>query len=72
MKRIKQTAAIFGVILLVGLYLATLVFALIDHMAYHPKTLELLKISIGFTILIPVLLWICLAMYRYLKERNNQ
>ncbi|MCI9426476.1 MAG: hypothetical protein HFI81_01785 [Eubacterium sp.] len=68
MKRIKQTAAIFGVILLVGLYLATLVFALIDH----PKTLELLKISIGFTILIPVLLWICLAMYRYLKERNNQ
>ena len=67
MKRIKQTAAIFGVILLVGLYLATLVFALIDH----PKTLELLKISIGF-ILIPVLLWICLAMYRYLKERNNQ
>ena len=68
MKRIKQTAAIFGVILLVGLYLATLVFALIDH----PKPLELLKISIGFTILIPVLLWICLAMYRYLKERNNQ
>lgn len=67
MKRPKQIAAITGVILLAGMYLATLVFAVIDH----PKTMELLKISIGFTILVPVLLWIYMAMYRYLKERKN-
>ena len=67
MKRPKQIAAILGVILLIGMYVATLVFALIDH----PKTLELLKISIGFTILIPVLLWIYMAMYQYLKDRKT-
>ena len=56
MKRPKQIAAMSGVVLLV-----------IDH----PKTMELLKISIGFTILVPVLLWIYMAMFRYLKERKN-
>ncbi len=67
MKRPKQIAAMSGVVLLGAMYLATLAFAVIDH----PKTMELLKISIGFTILVPVLLWIYMAMFRYLKERKN-
>ena len=53
MKKAKRIFAIAGAALLAGLYLATLIFALIDH----PAAFRCLKISIGFTILIPVLLW---------------
>lgn len=67
MKRTKQIAAMLGVVLLAGMYLATLIFALIDN----PHTMDLLKISVGLTILVPVLLWIYIAMYRYMKQRKN-
>lgn len=67
MKRVKQIAAMLGVVLLAGMYLATLIFALIDN----PHTMDLLKISVGLTILVPVLLWIYIAMYRYMKQRKN-
>lgn len=67
MKRTKQIAAILGVILLAGMYLATFIFAIIDN----PNTMELLKISVGLTILVPVLLWIYIAMFRYIERRKN-
>lgn len=67
MKNCKRILAILGIIILVGLYLATLIFALIDH----PVAFECMKISIGFTILVPVLLWIYIAMYKYLEQRKN-
>lgn len=68
MKRTKRIAAILGVVLLAGLYLATLVFALTDA----PETMDLLKISIGLTILVPVLLWIYAAMFRYVKKNRER
>lgn len=68
MKKAKRIFAIAGAALLAGLYLATLIFALIDH----PAAFRCLKISIGFTILIPVLLWIFLAMFRYMEGRKRQ
>lgn len=67
MKNTKRILAVFGVVLLAALYLATLIFALIDS----PWAFECLKVSIGLTILIPVLLWIYLAMFRYIKERRD-
>ena len=51
MKKTKQIAAAAGVILLAGLYVLTLIFALIDS----PWALECFKVSVGMTILIPVL-----------------
>lgn len=67
MKRTKQIFAITGVVLLVGMYLITLILALVDN----PHTFDLFKISIGMTILIPVLLWIYLAMFRYIEQRRQ-
>ena len=67
MKNTKRILSILGVILLVGMYLATLIFALIDS----PVAFECLKVSIGLTILIPVLLWIYLAMFRYIEQRRQ-
>lgn len=67
MKNTKRILAIFGVVLLAALYLASLIFALIDS----PWALECLKVSVGLTILIPVLLWVYLAMFRYIKERRD-
>ncbi len=67
MKNKKQILAILGIILLVGMYLATLIFALIDS----PAAFECLKISVGLTILVPVLLWIYLAMFRFIEQRKQ-
>lgn len=68
MKNIKRIVAAAGVALLAGIYLCTLVFALLDS----PWAFQCLKISIGFTILIPVLLWIYLSMFRYMENRRKE
>jgi len=67
MKNTKRIFAVLGVIVLIGMYLITLILALI----YNPHTFDLFKISVGLTILIPVLLWIYIAMYRYVKQRRQ-
>lgn len=67
MKNAKRILAILGVILLVGMYAATLVFALIDS----PWALDCLKVSIGLTIIIPILLWIYIAMFRYMDQQKK-
>ena len=67
MKNTKRIFAFAGVVILVGMYLITLFLALTDN----PKTFTLFKISVGFTSLIPVLLWIYLAMYRYMEQRRQ-
>lgn len=67
MKNTKRIFAVLGIIVLIGLYLTTLILALIDN----PHTFDLFKISVGLTILIPVLLWIYIAMYRYVKQRRQ-
>ncbi len=67
MKNMKRIFAIFGIIILIGLYAATLIFALLDS----PQTYDCLKISIGLTILIPVLLWIYMAMFKFMEQRKN-
>ncbi len=67
MKHTKRIIALAGVAVLICLYLATLVLALTDS----PQTFRLFKISVGLTILVPVLLWIYLAMYRYMEQRRQ-
>lgn len=53
MKKAKRILALTGVILLVAMYVATLVFALIDS----PQSFALLKASIYCTIVIPVIIY---------------
>lgn len=70
MKNIKRIFSILGIVILVGMYILTLIFALFDN----PHTFSCLKISVGLTILIPVLLWIYITMYKFLtrkKESND-
>lgn len=68
MKNIKRILSILVVIILAGMYVASFIFAFIDT----PNALECLKISVGLTILVPVLIWIYLAMFRFIKQRRQE
>lgn len=54
MKKAKQILAIIGIILLVGLYVMTFIFAIIDN----PNTMHMLGASLVATIIIPAGIWI--------------
>ena len=67
MKKIKQILALTGAVLLVCMYAATLIFALIDS----PVASGLFKASFAETILIPVLLYAFILITRLLKDNND-
>lgn len=67
MNKLKRILALIGAILLICMYAATLVFALIDSLTAD----ALLKASIAATILIPVLLYAFILIARLLKDRGN-
>ena len=67
MKKIKQIFALIGAVLLVCMYAATLIFALIDS----PAASGLFKASVAATILIPVLFYAFLPTTRLLKDHND-
>lgn len=58
--KIKRLLAALGAFLLFAMYALTLIFALTDHSA----TKGLLKASIACTILLPVLLYAFILVYR--------
>ena len=64
MKKVKQIFAIFAIVLLVGLYLSTLIFALIGS----SDAMVLFKASIFSTVVIPVLIWAYSMIFRLLKN----
>lgn len=64
MKKTRRILAMIGALLLAGLYISTLVFALTDH----SKTMGLFKTSVAFTILIPVLLYAYTLVYRVVRK----
>ncbi len=68
MKNMKRILAMAGVIILVGLYVMTLVFALLDS----PKAQNWLFASLGATVVIPTLLYIYLWIYRLLNDKNDR
>ena len=67
MKKLKQITALIGVIALVGLYISTLVLALIGS----AEAINLLKVAVYVTIVLPVLLWAYSFIYRMLKRKQN-
>ena len=68
MKKIKRILAWIGIVLLLGMYVATFIFAMIDS----PNAANLFKASIACTILIPVLLYAYMLVYKWTKGRGSQ
>lgn len=62
----KRILAIIGVVLLVGLYISTLIFAVIGS----PLAISMFKASITLTIIVPVLLFGYKLIYKVLKENS--
>lgn len=65
--KLKRVFAIIAVILLVGLYGSTLVFALSDS----PNAAYLFKASIFCTVIIPVMLYGYMIIYRIFDRKSN-
>ncbi len=67
MHKLTRVFALIGAILLAGLYICTLILALIDS-AY---TSDLLKAAIASTIILPVLLYAYILIYRLAKHSDD-
>lgn len=68
MKKAKQIAAIISIILLAGMYVLTLVFAIFDR----SETMALLKTSVYCSIVIPVFLYVFLLITKLIKDKGNE
>lgn len=66
MKKIQQIIAILGVVLLAGLYLATLVLAILGK-DFFPLFMSALLASIA----LPVFLWLFGFIYKWLKKNSH-
>lgn len=64
LEKLKRILALAGAIILAGLYLITLILAFVDPTASK----DWLRASVGCTILIPILLYAYILVYRYLKK----
>ncbi len=64
----KRVFAIIGIILLAGMYVSTLVFALINS----PLANELFKLSIIATIIIPALIYSYILVYKHIGKGRGQ
>ena len=64
MNKLKRILALLTVIILVVLYAATLVFALIDS----PWAFSMFKACIGMTVILPGLLYIYFWIYKVLNK----
>lgn len=67
MKKLKQITALVGVIALAGLYVSTLVLALIGS----EQCINLLKAAVYATIVLPVLLWAYSFIYRMVRKDSH-
>lgn len=65
--KIKKAGAWIIIILLGSIYLCTFVFALLDA----PWAITLFRASLASTILLPVMLYAFLLVYRQLKGRGD-
>lgn len=68
MKKLKQITALIGVIALAGLYVSTLVLALIGS----EQCINLLKAAVYTTIVLPVLMWAYSFIYRMVRKDQKR
>ncbi len=64
----KQIAAMICVVLLVGMYVATLIVALLDFPGWD----RLFQACLVATIGLPILLWIYIWLYQQIRERKEE
>ena len=64
----KQVAAMICVVLLVGMYVATLIVALLDFPGWDRLCQACLVATIG----LPILLWIYIWLYQQIRERKEE
>lgn len=67
MKKFQRILAWAGIVLLLGLYGSTMVFAL----SGSPNATGMFKASIACTILVPVLMYANILVYKHLKNRSE-
>ena len=67
MKKMKRLLALITVVMLVLLYAATLIFALIDS----PWAFSMFKACIGMTVILPALLYIYFWIYKVLNKKPD-
>lgn len=63
----KQIVAIAGVVLLAGMYVTSLVLAIIGS----PMALNLLRMSFLATIIVPILIYVILMFYRLSHKKSE-
>ena len=68
MKRIKRILAVIGIALLVLMYLVTLLSAIFDM----GSSMALFRASVICTILVPILLWGYMVIYRIAKGKDEK
>lgn len=68
MKKTKQVLAIFGIILLVSLYVITLICAMTDN----TSTMQIFMASVFATVVIPVILWAYSFIYRLVGRDTRE
>ena len=68
MKKFRQILAILGIILLAGMYIATIVCAL----SASENFMNMLMASIYATIVIPVLIWAITFIYKLAKKEYKE
>ena len=68
MKQIKRILAILGIVLLVTMYLITLFCAVFDT----GNGMVMFKASVICTILVPILLWGYMVIYRLAKGKHEK
>lgn len=67
MKKIKRILALSGAVLLFALYASTLIFAFIDSTV----SLTFLRASIACTIILPVLIYAYVLVYRVTRKDTD-
>lgn len=68
MKKLKQILALAGVLVLAGLYLATLFCAV----SANENFMNMLMASLYASVVIPVLLWACSFLCRLIQGRDGE
>ena len=64
MKKTKKILAIIGIIFMAGLYLSSLIFALIGS----ELSFKLLQVSLYATVIIPILIYVYTLLYKLLHK----
>ena len=67
MKKVKQILAMIGVIVLVGLYVATIVCAV----SASENFMNMLMASIYASVVMPVLIWAYSFIYKLIKKNSE-